>query len=767
MNKIKPCLKPLAASIAFLSIAGTATAQDKAADGQLMLEEIIVTAQRRAESLQDVPISVTAFSSEFIEKSNITGAVDYIAQTPNVGYSEDGEGGSRSINISIRGVSNVTLDGVSAANSIGYYIDELSVGSVAQGTINPQLQDVERIEVLRGPQGTYFGRNALGGAFNITTKKPTDEFYFEGAVKAANFGGKGAESIINIPLSDKLMARGVFAYEESDTAVSNVNALGNDPFYEYTTGRVSLRALPNDDVTIDVSITRTEESEGGDISIPTGVVDLDTQSIFGIGAHDAVDTGQGFYPHNNSKIDRDSKEFNDKEFTIVNGRLNWELDGMTFISITGYLDSTFNRTADLDGIPLTFGPLPLRRVNDYAGESFSQEFRLQSAGDDWLDWTVGAFYVKDELNRTNQIQRMPKDDPNAAVPAGFINNNKQNAEVESTALFGEAVFHVNDEWDITLGGRYSRDEVFSSEIDFNRGPAPIQDTVKFSDFSPKVAVRYMPTDDLTVYGSVSKGYKSGGTDVSGRSRVTGAKFDAETVISSEIGFKSSLMDGRVNFSGAVFSLQWEDFQVQSSRLVDPTDISSAISTTQNAKEASSQGVELEMLALLSEGLTWSVNLGYVDAQFDDYDNAVLKGETNGLPNVVNVSGQPLPRTPELSFNTSIAYDFVVADLESYVRAEWSFRDETVSDIEAVGSLVGSTVNGDAFNLPTYPYQIDSYDVLNLSAGFESDQYKVSAFIKNALDEDYYTGTSDNFGAAGIRVRPHHREYGVKFTYIFR
>lgn len=735
-----------------------------AQESELALEEVIVSAQRREESLQDVPISVSAFSAETLEKANISEAADYLSMTPNVGFSEDGEGGSRSINISIRGVSNITLDGIAAANSIGYYIDELSVGSVAQGTINPQLQDMERIEVLRGPQGTYFGRNAVGGALNITTKRPDEDFYFEGGVSAGNFGSRGAEGVINIPFNEKFMARAVLAYEESDTPIENINPLGNDPFYEYTSARISFRALPSDAVTLDLSITRTQEDEGGDISVPSGVVDLDTQSIFEIGPFDAIDEA-GFYPENDDKISRDTKELNDKEFTIINGRVSWDLENMTFKSITGYIDSSFDREADLDGITATFGPLPLRRVNDYGGESFSQEFRLQSAGDSRVDWTAGVFYVKDELDRVNQIQIL--EGPNDPVPSGFINNNDQTFEFESAAVFGEATWHVSDLWDLTVGGRYSRDDVDVSEIDFNRGSEPLRDDESFTDFSPRIVLRYIPDDDMTVYASIAKGYKAGGVDVTGGSRTAGAKYASEELINYEIGFKSQLAGGRINLSGAVFLLDWEEFQVQTNRLEDPSDISSAISTTQNAEEASAQGFELELLALLTEGLTWSFNVGYTDAEFDDYEDAVLKGETNGLPNVVDVTGQPLPRTPEWTFSSTLDYSFPVGAMEGYVRADWSYTDETVSDIEAVGSLVGETVNGDPFTLPEFPYQIDDFQVVNFSAGLESDQFRISAFLKNALEEDYYTGTSDNFGAAGIRLRPHHREYGIKFTYIFQ
>jgi iron complex outermembrane receptor protein len=764
MNAKALSTKFAAIAIAAITAFPAITFAQDADESQLTLEEVIVTAQRREESLQDVPVSISAFNNEQLVRTSISTAADYLVQTPNVGFSEDGEGGSRSINVSIRGVSNITLDGIATANSIGYYIDELSVGAVAQGTINPQLQDMERIEVLRGPQGTFYGRNAVGGAINITTVKPDEEFYFEGSLSAGTFSTWGAEAIINVPFSDRFFARGVFAYEESDTAIENVNELGNDPFYEYSTGRISFRALASDAVTLDLSITLTSEDEGGDIAIPSGVVDLDTQSIFGIGAHDAIDSGEGFYPENDDRIDRDTRELNNKEFTIINGRITWDLDNMTLKSVTGYIDSSFDRESDLDGIPFTFGPLPLRRVNDYGGTSWSQELRLMSAGDSRFDWTVGAIYIDDDLDRSNQIQIMPDDAP-SGTEVGYINNNLQNFRFKSSALFGEFGFPFSDNWDMRIGGRWSKDKVTSTVADLARiGPVPTSGSETFTDFSPKVVLRYM-TESTTYYGSVSKGYKAGGVDVpTFEGEQFTLPFESEELISYELGFKAQLGSGRTHLSGAIFYNDWSDFQVQTDRLADPNDIASAVSVTQNAEEASSKGAELELVTLLTDGLTWAINVGYVDSKFDDYKDAVLKGETNGRPNIIDVSGKPLPRTPEWTFNTSLEYNFLLSQQDSFVRGEFSYTDGQFSDIEAIGSLVGETVWGDPFNLPSFPYQIDSYSLLNLYAGMEGDKYRLLFFVKNATDEQYYNGTADNFGAAGIRLRPHFREYGIKVTY---
>jgi iron complex outermembrane receptor protein len=755
-------------AVAVVLIAPPALAQERA-ENSLVLEEITVTAQRREESMQDVPVSVSAFSGENIEKAGITEATDYLMMTPNVGFSEDGEGGSRSVNIAIRGVSNVALDGIAAANSIGYYVDDMSVGSVAQGTINPQLQDMERIEVLRGPQGTFFGRNAVGGAINITTRKPDDVFFFEGSASVGNQDTWGVEGIVNVPFNEKFMMRAVAAVEESDTEISNISPTGNDPFYEYQTARVSFRALPSDMVTLDLSITQTNEDEGGDIAVPSGVLDLDTMDTFGFGSpFDAIDTGPGFYPDNDDTIDRDTIEFNEKEFTIINGRVTVDWDRVQLKSITGYIDSDFKRDSDIDGISLEIGPLPLRRSNRYSAEAFSQELRLQSTEGDKIDWTVGAYYAKDEFKQHNEIAILPKGEGANGTPVAFINGNDRFFEFETLALFADVNFHVTDTVDLIVGGRYSEDDIFVRDSDFNRDPAddPVEDSIDFDDFSPRFVVRYHPSDQLNLYASASKGYKAGGTDVSSATRSAGAPFDSEELWSYEIGFKSRLADGRVSLSGAVFTLTWEDFQVQTNRLADPGDIASSVETTQNAEEASSTGFELELLALAAEDLTLGLNIGYTDSEFDDFQNAVLKGFTNGDPNIIDVSGQPLPRTPEWTYTIIADYGFEFgSNWEGFVRGDWSWVDEQYSNIEAVGALVGETVSGQPFNLPTFPYEVPSYDVANLSAGVSNENFRITAHIKNLFDEQYYTGTADNFGAAGMRLKPHFRTYGIKFTYM--
>lgn len=732
-------------------------AQDN--DAKVTLEEIVVTSQRREQSLQDVPISVTAFTARVLEKANITEAKDYLTFTPNVSFSEDGESGNRSISISIRGVSNVDLGEVNVAQSIGYYIDEFNVGTVANGVINPQLQDMERIEILRGPQGTYFGRNSLGGAINITTKKPDENLYGEASVKFGRFSTWGLEGIINVPVSEKLMLRAVGAYEESNGIVKNVNPNGApNSGYEYQTLRVSARALPTDQLTLDLSVTYTKEDEGHDASVASGVLDLDTKSIFG-GAFVPIDDQLGFFPQNTDTVNHNTLEFNNNDFWIVNGRISWDGDGVSFKSVTGYIKSNSDRRFDQDNISTD----TIIRNNEYSGSSFSQEFRLQSNGENDLDWIIGALYSKDKINQFNSIVAGSEGsytDPVTGdvigllppIPAGFrINENNFAFDVESYAFFGEGVYHVSEALDIAVGARFTHDKVTSSSFGVVAFEGAVPDAMgsrSFSDFSPKISLNYHVNDEVATYATVSKGYKAGGVDIN-RGSIT--DFAAENLWNYEVGFKSRLAEGRVQLNGAVYYLNWKDLQVQSNFLAIPGDISSAVQKTLNAAKASSKGFEIDLRALLSDNFELTMGAGYSDSSFDNFPEAILAGG-----NIANLTDLNIPNTPDWTLSAAVDYTHEISDtLEGFARAEWSSRSSTAGDLEGVAAA--------QLGLPSFPYVIPSFNVVNIRLGVNGDNFSISGYVENLFEENYYTGTSDNFGLGGIRIRPHPRIWGVRLT----
>jgi iron complex outermembrane recepter protein len=768
-----------------LVIAGVATITPLLAwsqQEQLSLEEVIVTAQRRVESVQDVPISVSVFSAEDLQKANVTEAKNYLQFAPNVSFTEDGQVGNRGINISIRGASDVSLGEVVTANSIGFYVDEFNVGTVANGVINPQLQDVERIEVLRGPQGTYFGRNALAGALNITTKKPEQTFYAEGSARLEKFNTWGLGGVLNVPLADSVAVRLVADYDKSDGLVENVNPAGRgNSGYEDKHARLALRVQPSDKSTFDLSLSYTEEQNGFDAEISSGVLDLDTQSIFG-SSFRPIDDQLGFYPANQEKVNHDAAELNDNQFLIANARYSYQFDDFELRSISGYIDSESDRFFDQDNISVD----TIVRENHYDGTSYSQELRLQSTGERRLDWTFGGLYARDEITQFNSVRAGSQGsytDPRTGevigllppIPAGFrINENNRVFQTTSYAVFGDLAWHLDELWTLTVGARYTHDEIdnrLSGVVNFEAPPLAGTGSDSFTDFSPRVVLRFEPSQNLTWYASVSKGYKAGGVDVlfvpsAGDPDVQVpflSSFDPEEMRNYEIGMKALLADGRVRLSTSAFYLDWQDMQVQTAFLRDPTDISSSVETTLNASAASTKGIEAELLARLSD--RWQVGLGagYLDGKFDEFPNAVLSGA-----NTLDMSNARLPNAPKFTGNAFAEYEFDIApDLSPFVRAEWIHREESAGDLEGSVALSGRPIQSGANagqRLPEFPYVIPSYDVVNLRVGIGSDAWDVQAYVENLLEEDYYNGTSDNFGLGGIRLRPHPRLWGIKLVY---
>ena len=750
----------LTASIITLavSVPTLAIAQDGVNDGDS--DVIIVSAQRREQSAQEVPISITAFDADALERSSISEAKEYLAFSPNVTFSEDGEVGNRGVNISIRGVGDVDLGEVTVANSIGYYIDELNVGTVANGVINPQLHDMERIEVLRGPQGTYFGRNSTGGALNITTKKPNEEFYASLEGTYGSFDSWGLTSVVNVPLGERLFARVVAGYEESEgiTINANPNGVPNSGF-EYFHIRGAVRAEPTENLTLDLSVTYTDEDEGGDATVPSGVLDLDTQSIFGSTFVPVITTG--VFPDNQRFFDRDADEFNRNEFLILNGRAQLDFDGFMIRSITGYIDSENGRFFDQDNI---FSDTIIRE-NAYQGESFSQELRVQSTGDNRLDWTFGGLYANDQIDQFNSIRAGAEGSithPNTGlvtgllppIPAGFrINENERAFETKSWAFFGDLNYQLTDQLDVTIGGRYSRDKItnnFFNIVAFESAQPDAGGSDSFNDFSPRFALSYDWNDQVTTYATVSKGYKAGGLDrLVGPSGASVQPFLPEDLWNYEAGVKGVFADGRVRANAAVFYIDWSDLQIQTNFLAVPGDISSAVELTQNADSARNIGFEMDLQAELSEGFVFSGGFGYLDSEFGDFPVAILAGG-----NTVDLTDQRLPRTPKVTWNVAADYERpLTRGFDGYIRAEVFGRSESRSDLEAVAQPI--------LGLPEFPYAVPSFTVVNLRMGVRSENVSLSGYIENLFEEDYYTSTSENFGLAGIRIRPHPRVYGIR------
>ncbi|MDA5195030.1 TonB-dependent receptor [Govanella unica] len=740
------------------------------ADGQaISLEEIVVTAQRREQSLQDVPVSITAFTEATIREQNIRTASDYLALTPNVSFTEDGKTGNSGINISIRGISDIKTGENSVTNSIGIYLDEFSVVSVAGGTINPQLQDVERIEVLRGPQGTYFGRNAVGGALNIVTKKPTDRYEAEATIGGYAYDGAGdgglVSGVLNIPVSNTLMMRFVAQGETNSGIVRNADPRGakNSGFDSYG-GRMAIRWLPDTATTVDFLAMYNKQDEGHDPTVPSGVLDLDTQDTLGI--HKVVDDGIGFWPNNQNRLSHNVKESNKSDSVLLNLRVSHNFtDEIALKSVTGFIRTTQDRIFDQDQTSLDI----LQRDNAYSGSSWSQELRLEVTKSAF-DFVVGGLYAQDNQKQYNNIfmksERqidgvyvLPPVIPGVFPSGTVIDLKNKRFKTNSLAFFVDSTWHATDRLDVTVGGRYTHDKIVAGLFD-SQGFAgqPMQDIFSgksFNDFSPRAVMTFKPDEAMTLYASVSKGYKAGGVSVGYNSNLGNQPFaepfKAENLWNYEAGFKTDLWNGRMRLNGAAFYSNWKNMQLESLFFMTPGDISSNVQLTRNVDKARVYGFEAEAVAAVTRNLTLNGAVGYLNSKINCDCEATITGGR-----IVDLTGLAIPKAPEWTLNLGAEYRHDVSFGDMYVRLDWLYHSKQYSDIEALTwAQTGQ---------PEFPYKVPSYNVVNLRTGINwTDRLSINFYVENLLKEQYYTGTQEKFGVSGIRLRPHPRIFGLSVT----
>ncbi|WP_417624030.1 TonB-dependent receptor [Paremcibacter congregatus] len=706
------------------------------------LEEITVTAQRREQSLMEVPISMTAFSADAIEKQNITDIEDYFAKTPNVfitdGASRSGLVSGSSLSLAIRGISNIG----GSASSFGIYVDEVST---TNGIVNPHLVDVERIEILRGPQGTFYGRNASGGVMSIVTKKPGNET--SGEIKAG-FGNNETwdlTGIVNIPvIEDKLMLRTSVYFSSSEGFLENVHPdhEGEGNGYSYKNFRISARFLPTEATTIDLMVNRTIEKEEDISLIASGEIDF----LDGFCISCPVDADVGFYPDQRTKFSHDNPLSVDTDYWMANLRVEHEAENMTFTSVTGYSTVDFFREGELDFSSVDFLVEPYEYV-DY--ESFSEEIRLQSNDNGQaLHWIAGAIYAKDSRSEQEKIALGGDNSLAPFLPPYFVlEEGGTDQSTKTFAAFAEATWDVTEALSLTLGGRYSRDTVQLVDTE-DDGSVAGEGEVTFEDFSPRIAVTYAVNEDVNLYATAAKGWKSGGLQF--RDNVPTNRFEDESLWNYEIGLKSSLLDGRATINLAAFYIDWNNVQVSSGYIYTKDDGTlTSTSFTNNAASASSKGIELEVNALVTDNLELSGSVGYNDAKYDQYDNALIGGTA------VDLSDSPLPKAPEWSANLAAQYNFDVNDAwQGYIRTDWHY----------VSDLYSNSNNFYKHNLASTGhgfFKVNSYNSWNVNLGFESDRYSVSVYAKNAFDQDYYTASFDFGFANGVSVVPSHRSFGIK------
>lgn len=709
------------------------------------IEEVVVTAQNRRQSLQEVPISATAFTAADLEENRVTAVQDYAEMTPNLTFANSGR--RSAADITIRGVSN--LGGQN--NAYGVYVDGLNVTpSSSDIAINPKLLDVKRIEVLRGPQGTHFGRNAIAGAVSITTKKPHDRFAAEVTGKYERFNTGMGSGMVNVPITDGLYVRANGFYERSDGYIEDIGPANNTNSREEWGGRVAARYEPFSNLTIDVSASHSAFDQGYWTMVPSDDVNPALESILSaLDNPGGIREGQGAFPENEETVSTDAPFQSELTTTTITGRAEYRLDTFSIISLTGWIDGSSSTKGESDN---TSQDIITEDVEETLN-AFSQEVRVQSTDEDSFDWLLGANYADDETQFI--INRFFGDDfPLAAFlpsPPPFQFDRGRTVRVtESYGVFGEVGTSLwNDRLDLLLGLRYTHDEVsseddsrvFSIITDPDNPNFPGQfferDTsgsISFDDLSPRFAVTYHLSESSNLFATVSRGYKAGGFN---ENQTQGEPtFGDEVLWNYELGLKSDLLNSRVRLDATVFYMDWTDLQVNSVDLSTGT----PVFETQNAAEASSKGAEVQLRAVPVDRLEVGGSVGYLDATFDSFPEANVEGQQRDL------SGGPLPRAPDWTASGFARYEYSFTDrFAGFVRGQVSYTGERYEDIAA-----------------REPFFVPAYTVVDFSLGVETDRFRVSAYVENALDNEHYVGIRESsLSLSGLQVSPQPRVFGVE------
>jgi iron complex outermembrane receptor protein len=738
-----PKLRWLPLSLLAISVgSGSAMAQTG------VIEEVVVTAQHREQNIQDVPISLSAFSERDIEANMFRDVTDFVGRSPNASFVSNGARSRKEI--SMRGVTNfVNSNQARRTSTFGFYIDGFNLSSSGS---NPPIMDIERIEILRGPQSTYFGANALGGGISVTSKSPTaDKFGGSVMVDYGSFNTLDIEGTLNLPIvTDKLAARINIKDVSSDGNIKNINATGggNDSDYKYLKG--SVLWTPNDKLSVSFNFADSDELVGMREGIPSGVFSTFAGDVLfasfpdrnGDGKADPDPDGVGFYPENDSRVNFNSPQEIGTEYKYYIGRVDYEFDTMSFSSITGYVESDFFLRGDIDGGSGDF----FNEFRTVPRESLTQEFRLQSTGDAKLSWNVGAYFNDDEGfidNKTYVGAAMP-----FGLPQGFLIDSEESRETsEGWALFGQVDYAFSDKLVLSVGGRYSEETIMSDIAGF--GGAFTQELSvekKFDDFSPRVALSYDVSDSATIYGSVAKGFKSGGVQLS--PLPSGEAYDPEELWNYEVGYKAELFDRSLRINAAAFYMDWTDLQTAFQQAgLDANGDFVIFGGIDNAESATSKGVELTVTSAPTDGLVMNFNIGLLDAKYDRFV-AFIDGENRML------DGKTIPNSPKVTFSADAEYNFGLSDsLEGFVRGEYSYRDDITSTTSA---LIQSG----------FPWEVPSYDVVNLRMGVRHENYTATVYVENLFDEAYYTNAYQKAFSGGLYIEPSVQRFGLKVRYNF-
>ncbi len=673
-------------------------------------EEVIVTAQKRAERLIDVPISISSVSKAQMQSQNLVSLSELGGRLPNVLAANS----SLFPNFTIRGISSQSGGSPGVAPAVGVYVDEVFQGR--DRAYNVPLEGIARVEVLRGPQGTLYGKNTIGGTISIITDKPTNEFHGEASAQIGNLGFNQETLTLSGPIvEDRFLLLGSFIRKERDGFIYNRFRNEDINGYEGYGGRLRAIITPTDTVTFDLS---------ADYYTQDGTEALQTVTYVPLPfpPYNSLPTPDP----NNRIVDLDAPITGEREVWGASARFDIDLEWATLTGIVAHREYTSAFQDDSDGLPLdefSVGRSEGASIN-------SQEVRLTSNGDGALSWIVGAYFYQEDLDSVNNINLGPLF-PSALfrlppLPASFRERALTNASVDETswAGFGSFTYDFNDQLRLAAGVRFtheSKDLAYSQLATtlvsgliyaFALPISPRTDSLSEGEWTGDISLTYKINPENVVYAKYSRGYKAGGfqADVISPPPNTppaSFEFEPEFVNNYEAGYKSRWFDGMISLNTAVFYLDYTNKQERVN-----TGVSFVIS---NAGEARVYGAEFELDANLFEGFHLTASLGLLDAKYTSFKNA------GGLG--INFDGNRLTGAPRATWTVAAQYDFPIAgEFNGTIRAEAQHLNEIYTDSANSADLL----------------QRD-YTLINARAGIEGENWGFYLWGKNLGDELVLSG----------------------------
>lgn len=746
------------ASIATISTSiapASAIAQESAATG---LEEVVVSAQRRLEDLQRTPIAVTALSTQSLEDRSVTTAQELMQVVPSLQVSTQTAGnGSGSATFFLRGLGQ-QRGGNGSQPAVGIYVDDFYYPSL-NGTVFSIL-DIQQIEVLRGPQGTLFGRNTIGGAIRYTTKKPDKDLGGSLSVTYGSFDRLDIAGVVNMPLGEKVSVRVTGGDLDNDGFVRRESTGGRAGGSSTRLGRAQLRIEPTAAMKIDLAAQYTKsEIDGYAYRLPGpydhGIVTTIWNTApagpiaaarAALGSYDARYTPTCDYCQPGTRSSLNPEEFADTVEKSANGVVSWDLnEQLTLKSLTGYTQVRTESITDLDGSPLPI--LGIAGVNFI--KAISEELQLNGYSlNGTLKW-VGGLYYNDEEADALGWHGIGTIALGATRPP-----NPTTRDTENEAGYIDLTWQATDSVSLLGGFRYSTENKEITRRGATTGTSAAEKT--FSSTTGRIGLQYQWTPDVMSYLTVSQGFRSGGFNVlpvATPATPTAPStffesFDPEKSTTYELGARATLFEDRLRVNPTIFYNQWDKIQVQRFDFDVPT--AQQVIHLENAGKAHTYGLEIEADTVVTRSLHLFANLATLKAKYDSV------GTANGI-----TKDSSFQRAPELTYGLGGSYIFDLGRAGTVTGTiNYSWQDDQAST--PTDSSNPPLSRRDALLLP-------SYDITNVRLEYRdaSSHWSVAAFVTNIFDELYFVGGVDYPESSAHFDLGRPREYGMTVRYTFQ